>query len=633
MNIELKPNQIIDNRYKIIKKLDEGGMGEVWKATDSRTNDSIVVLKFPLKHQDPEILERFAREAGTMRELAGDCDNILDIQDIGSIAVNDIDNVPYYVMRFQTGGALRDWKVPEDDLGKPALTRESLSWVTGTATALDFLHHQTVPVFHRDVKPENILFNASGAPKLSDFGIVKNIKKATTNITRTGAAMGTVAYMPPEIWRGGDFSPASDQFSFASTVYEMIAGKRPYDGSTPFAMLESLSKGHEKLETIIGLSAASSEAVDKALSHEPDDRFPSCGEFAKVFLQNLRTEEIHPPKPSEMATGIHAEMDSGAVGGSVVHGGKPIVAKAPAVDSPIAVEKPILAPPVKPVPLPKQPKPVSSGGFTKSARLGVAALLLSGFIGGVFYLSGAFSGSGSSSPTDSATSLSDFSLTNVDVELSYDEYQECSNSVLEEHADYGHAIAQDVLGDRFSSGEEGFEKNDTTAVYWYRKAADQGNRYAQFSLSRKYAYGDGVEQDKAEAAALLRKAAEQGDGNSQYFLASAYEDGMGVEVDGEEAVYWYTKCSEQGENDRIASAQLQLGEIFEEGIIVDQDLFESRRWFRRAVESGSLTAPKRLEFGVGEQAPSLAGKDAEGVSFELSDYRGKIIWLSFYTRH
>ena len=182
-----------------------------------------------MKYNDPEILERFATEAGTMRALAGDCDNILDIQDIGSVSISDIDNVPYYVMRFQTGGALRDWKPPTDAGGKPIFTAKSLDWVCGVATALDFLHQQAVPVYHRDVKPENILFNASGTPKLSDFGIVKNIKKATTTITKTGAAMGTVAYMPPEIWRGEKFSPASDQFSFAATVYEMLCGERPYD--------------------------------------------------------------------------------------------------------------------------------------------------------------------------------------------------------------------------------------------------------------------------------------------------------------------------------------------------------------------------------------------------------------------
>ena len=387
MNFE--PNQLIDNRYKIIKKLDEGGMGAVWKATDSRTNDSVVVLKFPLKYNDPEILERFAQEAGTMRELAGDCDNILDIQDIGSVKVNDIDNVPYYVMRFQTGGALRDWQAPKDDQGNPIFTRESLSWVTGVATALDFLHHQPEAVFHRDVKPENILFNASGAPKLSDFGIVKNIKKATTNITQTGAAMGTVAYMPPEIWRGGKFSPASDQFSFAATVYEMISGKRPYDGETPFAMLEALHKGHEKLEETIGLSAAASRALDKGLSHEPADRFDSCKAFSKSFLLGLASAKEPKPqmKPSEMATGVHA----GAVGGEVV-GGKPIDVAPPVVVSPDSGGKLFSDTPINPKP-PEKPKPVANSGSPRPAWFGSVALLVVGLVGGGLYLGGAFSGS------------------------------------------------------------------------------------------------------------------------------------------------------------------------------------------------------------------------------------------------
>ena len=590
MNFE--PNQLIDNRYKIIKKLDEGGMGAVWKATDARTNDSVVVLKFPLKYRDPEILERFAREAGTMRELAGDCDNILDIQDIGSVAINDIDNVPYYVMRFQTGGALRDWKVSQDEQGKSVFTCESLNWVTGVATALDFLHQQKEAVFHRDVKPENILFNASGTPKLSDFGIVKSIKKATTNITKTGAGMGTVAYMPPEIWRGGDFSPASDQFSFVSTVYEMVAGKRPYDGSTPFAMLESLSQGHEKLSDTIGLSTAASNALDKGLAHEPDNRFSSCGDFAKAFLKGLHGAEAAVPVrvpapdpvpvsgPIEGETGIHVGPIGKQLGGQIV-GGKPIVTKPPVAVPPNSTSHGVKEPPVKPVPPPTPP--TGGGGFPSLARLFSAVLLLTMFLACGLYLFGAFSGS----------SASNFSTSSPDHELTYAEYHQASLSLLEEHADFGYAIAQVVLGDRFNLGIDEVEENATTAVYWYRKAADQGNEDAQYSL------------------------------------AQAYETGSGVEVDGREAIYWYTSSFEQGK----LSAALQLGELFEEGIVVEQDLPESRRWFRRAEEAGSEAASERLEFGVGKKAPQLGGKDAEGVNFELSDYRGKVIWISFYTRH
>ena len=105
----------------------------------------------------------------------------------------------------------------------------------------------------------------------------------------------------------------------------MISGKRPYDGETPFAMLEALHKGHDKLEETIGLSVAASRALDKGLSHEPADRFESCKAFSKVFLQGLASAKEPKPqmKPSEMATGVHA----GAVGGKVV-GGKPIDVKA-----------------------------------------------------------------------------------------------------------------------------------------------------------------------------------------------------------------------------------------------------------------------------------------------------------------
>lgn len=364
-------------------------MGAVWKATDSRTNDSVVVLKFPLKYQDPEILERFSREAGTMRELAGDCANILDIQDIGSVTVNEIDNVPFYVTRFQTGGALRDWQPPRDEQGNSVLTRESMSWLTGVATALDFLHQQDDAVFHRDVKPENILFDASGTPKLSDFGIVKNIKKATTNITNTGAAMGTVAYMPPEIWRGDDFSPASDQFSFVSTVYEMVAGTRPYDGSTPFAMLESLAKGHPRLNETIGLASAASMALDKGLSHEPVDRFESCGAFAKAFLRGLPSEEAA-AKPSEMATGLHSRT-----GGSDIDGGELVGRTKVQADGKSETAengKKLFAKPVAEQIVPQVPAK-ESVGHSKPTDFVVVASVAAVLLGSALYLMGTFPGS------------------------------------------------------------------------------------------------------------------------------------------------------------------------------------------------------------------------------------------------
>ena len=638
MNFE--PNQLIDNRYKIIKKLDEGGMGAVWKATDARTNDSIVVLKIPLKYRDPEILERFAREAGTMRELAGDCDNILDIQDIGNVAVNEIDNVPYYVMRFQTGGALRDWAAPKDDQGNPVLTSESLNWVTGVATALDFLHHQPDAVFHRDVKPENILFNASGTPKLSDFGIVKNIKKATTNITQTGAAMGTVAYMPPEIWRGGKFSPASDQFSFAATVYEMISGKRPYDGETPFAMLEALHKGHEKLEETIGLSPAASRALDRGLSHEPAERYESCGDFARVFLHGLSSEAAGPISGSnEGATGIHVGPIGPSSGGKIV-GGKPIDPTTPDTGSPGSVGQRFNEPPIKPKP-PEKPMPVASGGSLKPVLLGASALLLAGLVGVGVFLSGALSGSTTSNqpPVDRPGSSSTASVSTTSstpdvarvlaepeskaVELSWEEYKESPLSLVEQHAELGFAGAETELGFRASKASD-----YTTALKWYRKAekkdymralsnlgymyeqgkgvpqdSDKSFEYyqraidsdptytlAQNNLGVCYDKGQGVKEDDVEAVKWFRKAAEQGDAKAQSNLGIMYANGTGVSKDEKEAVKWYRRAAEQGS----ANAQHSLGLMYSNGTGVPKDEKEAVKWYRKAAEQGFANAQHSL---------------------------------------
>ena len=615
MKIEFEPNQLIDNRYQIIEKLDEGGMGAVWKATDSRTNDSVVVLKFPLKYHDPEILERFAQEAGTMRELAGDCDNILDIQDIGSVKVNDIDNVPYYVMRFQTGGALRDWQAPKDDQGRPIFTRESLSWVTGVATALDFLHHQPEAVFHRDVKPENILFNASGAPKLSDFGIVKNIKKATTTITQIGAALGTVAYMPPEIWRGGNFLPASDQFSFVATVYEMISGKRPYEGETPFAMLESISRGHQKLNETIGLSTAASNALDKGLAREPGDRFDSCNAFASAFFAGLPSKEELENNPSEMPLGFVSAVGSDLGGRVGVVSGTPkaplpLVVDGPRSDGKLFQESPVALSPVAPV--------APSVVLPKPALFGAGALLLMGLLGSLLYLSGDFPEAtpdpdqqlaltpNTSSPASPSTKVSSAKTSKpilASIVLAENLYNGTGGEIIdrtravsmfEELAEKGNPDAQTFLGDGYLYGKD-FEVDEKEAVKWFRKAAVQGHSISQVSLGFAYQNGQGVEKDEQEAVKWFRKAAEQEDLDGQAALGFAYQNGLGVDEDQQEAVRWLHSAAAEGHS----AAQYNLGSVYLSGQGVEKDEQEAVKWLRKSAEQGDLYG--QTELGVAYQ--------------------------------
>ena len=581
--MNFKPNQIIDKRYRITAKLGDGSMGGVWKATGSQANDRVVAIKFPLKYRDPEALKCFARQATAMRGLAGDCDELLNILGVGSIAVKGVGKLPYYTMQLQTGGSMRKWKPAIEQDGSPVLTRESMAWVSDVAKALDFLHQQEVPVCHGNVKPENILFDATGAAKLADFGLIKNANA----IANTAAAM---AYMPPEILRGGEFTPASDQFSFAASIYGMLAGKRPYEGESPSALADAFSKGHESLQQSIGLAAGASKALDHALGHDPEKRFRSCTTFAKVFLLGLqRKEDLN--KPAE------------------------------------------------------KPQPASNRGFGKVALIGLGVLVLVGLISGGLFFSGALS----PAPTELSSQQykqsvlpvvqqhAELGFAGAEMELAFRASKSGDDVAAVEWyrkaADQGFAEAQFNLGKMYSAGlgvgrnkkeaenwyrkaaDQGFAdaqcslgemldasrscKFSQEAVEWYRKAAEQGLADAQFNLGKMYAFGSGVSKNEKEAVHWFRKSAEQGFADAQFSFGMTLYNGRGGDQDHQEAAKWFRKAAEQG----IAEAQNNLGAMCGEGLGVGKDQKEAANWYRKAAEQGIAVAQFNLgamyEQGVG----------------------------------
>ena len=721
--IELQPHQIIDDRYKIIERLGQGGMGAVWKASDSRTNDSLVVLKMPLDYQNPEMLKRFGVEAKSMRELAGGCVNILDIQDIGSVPVGEIDNVPYYVTRFQANGALSDWKCPADESGQPIYSRESFSWLNGVTDALEYLHHPDRNVFHRDVKPPNILFNAGGTPLLSDFGIVKDKGLNTVDsrvVTDPGMSIGTPQYMAPEILRNKEYTSQADQYSLAVTIYESIAGALPYQGSNLFVLRDAFDEGHQKLDQLPGnFPATASQAIDRALSQKPADRFDSCKEFTKAFLRGLPSEEDRANKPSEVPTGINVGGTGGGTDSPPILGGRPVDlpgsggAGSRSGGNLFGGDEGVI--PKAPV----KPRPGSAGGVLKPAVIGGAVVLvLLGLIGGGLCLSGVFSDTGSKdqptgiSPGSSADSSSSSPATTpISFELAQNIFNGTGGestdksravSMLEELAYGGSLESQKRLGEIYSKGELGevdlegafkwlliaaeqgdprsqFEIAETylranqrqEAVKWHLQAANQGDAFSQERLGFFYDIGIGVEKDEAEgarwyrkAAASLEKFALKGNIEAQMLLARIYEEGRGVEKSDLEAIKWYRKAADRGEKRAFSSlalvyryhdgvkdgresaywykrlaaedddgfAELQLGELYEEGQLVEQDLALAEKWYRRAEELGNTEAKRRLPFLFGNLAPELRSWDTDDGEFQLSDYRGKVVWLTFWTR-
>ena len=401
--MNLLPDQIIDDRYKIVLCLGQGGMGEVWKAIDQHLQDE-VVLKMPLAHGDPAILKRFASEAHMMRKHSTGNPNIIDVHNVGNI-----DGTPYYVMRFLAGGSLED-RCPLVDAHAPEFRTSDFEWMLSIGKALDYLHSNGV--LYRDIKPANILFNQSGDGYLADFGIAKNpteVTSFTQASTATGISPGTFGYMAPEVLDPDPNVPATgavDQYALAVTLYESIAGKRPYTATNIIKLYRQTQEGCEPLhQTLPSMPSAASEAIAKALSAETNDRFDSCRQFAETYLAGLagRPKAHVPPsvasKPSEDETGIHLQPSeiktglqprfSGNQGGrDAIVGGRPIASEPSAVDGPSSGGNLFPEPIIKPASPTQEAKPTGKG-IPKRALIGCIALLaLVVLVGGGLQVSG-----------------------------------------------------------------------------------------------------------------------------------------------------------------------------------------------------------------------------------------------------
>jgi len=264
--------------YRIVEKIGEGGMGEVYKAHDERLDRDVAIKVLPAELvADPDRLTRFEREAKAVAKL--DHPNILAIHQLGTH-----EGAPFIVTELLEGESLREV------VASGALTlSKALEYGGQVATGLAAAHDKGIT--HRDLKPENLFLTRHGLVKILDFGLAKlklpeqdlaTETPTATLMTSPGAVIGTVAYMAPEQVKGHPADHRSDIFALGVVLYEMLAGRRPFRGATAAETTAAILK-----EDAEPLSTASSTAppalasiVSRCLEKRPEDRFRSAHDLA-----------------------------------------------------------------------------------------------------------------------------------------------------------------------------------------------------------------------------------------------------------------------------------------------------------------------------------------------------------------
>jgi len=274
-------NAALDGRYRIESELGEGGMATVYLATDVK-HDRQVALKV-LKPELGEALgaERFLREIDIAAKLSHP--HILPLFDSG-----EAEGTFYLVMPYVEGESLRDRLDREGSLP----LEEAVAVASEIASALAYAHESGL--VHRDIKPENILLQ-SGHAAVTDFGIaVTTSEGADTRLTRTGMAVGTVAYMSPEQAAGErEVDARSDIYALGCILFEMLEGESPFTGQTPQAVLASkLTGDRPELTRTMGLPETLPPVLDRALAADPQDRQHDARQFVTEIRAALTTTEI-----------------------------------------------------------------------------------------------------------------------------------------------------------------------------------------------------------------------------------------------------------------------------------------------------------------------------------------------------
>ncbi len=294
----------ISGRYKILEVIGGGGMANVYLARDMilERDVAIKILRFDFVN-DEEFIKRFRREAQSATSLAHP--NIVSIYDVG-----EEDNIYYIVMEYVEGQTLKQYI----QKNAPLNPREALNIMEQIVSAIAHAHENQI--VHRDIKPHNILIDHHGNVKVTDFGIAMAL--TSTTITHTNSVLGSVHYLSPEQARGGLATKKSDIYSLGIVLYELLAGRLPFDGESAVSIalkhLQSDAPSPKRWNPDIPQSVEN--IILKAMTKDPLHRYDSVEEMEEDIVtafhsnrQNVARFTI-PDSEEEMTKAIPIIKDS-----------------------------------------------------------------------------------------------------------------------------------------------------------------------------------------------------------------------------------------------------------------------------------------------------------------------------------
>jgi eukaryotic-like serine/threonine-protein kinase len=290
------PQQVVDERYRLEHRIGSGGMADVWRAEDMQLGRKVALKLLHRRFaEDDEFVERFRREASAAAGLQHP--NVVQVFDRGTW-----DGTYYIAMEFLAGRSLK--QIIRDE--GPLHPDRAIDIADGVLRAARFAHKRGI--IHRDIKPHNVIVDPEGRVKVTDFGIAR---AGASDMTETGAIMGTAQYLSPEQAQGHPVSAASDLYSVGIVLYEMLTGRLPFDGESAVTIaLKQVSEPPLPPRTLNPqVSPELEDVVLTALQKDPMGRFADADEFMEA-LERVRGLPARPDLEQRTGalTGVYPAM-------------------------------------------------------------------------------------------------------------------------------------------------------------------------------------------------------------------------------------------------------------------------------------------------------------------------------------